>query len=134
MVKKSAQIVSGNLASAKTPLCPFDYATELLSGVGGNANRPWAKYYVAKEASITTAKATKHTADLFLRVSCGKRPWEKGLKFNKNNKDKKATFAKASLVGATTVNGPGPERVSASPAASTKSTSWVAPEKKVDSG
>ena len=118
MVKKSAQIVSGNLASAKTPLCPSDYATELLSGVGGNANRPWAKYYVAKEASIKTA-------DLFLRVSCGKRPWEKGLKFlgNKNNKDKKATFAKASLVGATTVNGPGPERVSASPAASTKSTS-----------
>ena len=42
----------------------------------------------------------------------------------------KVTFAKASLVGATTVNGPGPERVSASPAASTKSTSWVAPEKK----
>ena len=60
----------------------------------------------------------------------------KGFKIlgNKNNKDKKATFAKASLVGATTVNGPGPERVSASPAASTKSTSWVAPEKKVDSG
>ena len=56
----------------------------------------------------------------------------KGLKIlgNKNNKGKKATFAKASLVGATTVNGPGPERVSASPAASTKSTSWVAPEKK----
>ena len=49
----------------------------------------------------------------------------KGLKIlgNKNKKDKKGTFAKASLVGATTVNGPGPERVSASPAASTKSTS-----------
>ena len=56
---------------------------------------------------------------------------EKGIKIlgNQYNKDKKATFAKASLVGATTVNGPGPERVSASPAASTKSTSWVAPEK-----
>ena len=70
---------------------------------------------------IKTVKATKYTAVPFL-----------GGSFRKTtDKNKKATFAKASLVGATTVNGPGPERVSASPAASTKSTSWVAPEKKL---
>ena len=40
------------------------------------------------------------------------------------------TFAKASLVGATTVKGPSPARVSVSPAASMKSTSCVAPWKR----
>ena len=56
-------------------------------------------------------------------------------KNNNNNNNRattgKPTFAKASLVGATTVKGPSPERVSASPAASTKSTSCVAPGGKV---
>ena len=78
---------------------------------------------------IKTAKATKYTAVPFLGGSFRKTTIGKGLKIL-GNKNKKTTFAKASLVGATTVNGPGPERVSASPAASTKSTSWVAPEKK----
>ena len=114
------------MASAKTPLCPSDYARELLSGMGGNANRPWAKYYVAIHQN---SKSNQINSNSILGGNLWKTTMGKGLKIL-GNKNKKATFAKASLVGATTVNGPGPERVSASPAASTKSTSWVAPEKK----